>query len=351
MKEDLMDTPEKLRNYKFNFWKDGFWAWILALPFGIICWAIPFVLFFGLMNTDNSPGWFPSFGFIYLGIPAYLVGWIFVYSLMEGIYTRVTVAENWVSVRLPWLIFPIIPVVKRINLEQIHRINMFAQYGSRIAIYLFYFKKDKERHLYLPRFNNNPLYLKEILAIQKRVESLNPYIEGDISLGADQLKAKNEILQQRVSQFIGRPIFIQRVIHLLYGFAFLGIVGISAWITSRVPPGGIEAIEIGFTMGFIFSWFGILGMYPVIGQILIWFLGRWGISVVSSLFFHIIPDTIYWDTPESVNKILSQFHIQPIHGTFSDFLFWSILFFSIIISLDNGIGWLKRRALKRHKGT
>ena len=341
-----MDTPEKLRNYKFNFWKDGFWAWILALPFGLISWAVPFVLFFGLLNTDNSPGWFPFFGFIYTGIPAYLVGWIFVYSLMEGITTRVTIADNWVSIRLPWLVFPVIPITKKIDLELIHRINLFAPYGSRLAVYLYFYKNNREHHFYLPRFKNNPPYMEEILAIQKRVESVNPSVEGDMPLDAESLKAKNEPLQQGVQKFSGRPIFIQRVIQLLYGFVFFAIVGISAWITRSVPPGGMEAIVIGFTMGFLFSWFGMLGMVPVIGQILFWFFGRWVIGFISVLFFQLSPDKIYWDTPELVNKLLSQFHIQPIRATFSDFLFWSILVFSIIISLDNGIGWLRRQAFK-----
>lgn len=346
-----MDTTGKLRNYKFNFWNDGFWVWVLSLPFGLISWAIPFVLLFGLMNTNNAPGWFPFFGSIYLGIPGYLVGWIFVYSLMEGIYTKVTIADTWVSVRLPWLVFPVIPVEKRINLEQIHRINLFAAYGSRTAVFLYYFKKDKERHFYLPRFKNNPPYIEEMASIQKRIESvISPSSIVD-TIGTKPMQAKMDMAQKKVPRFNGRPIFIQRVVHLLYGFVLLGIYGISAWITSSLPPGGIEAIEIGFVVGFIFSWFGFLGMYPLIGQILIWLFGRWGIGVISGFFFHLSPDTIYWDTPESVNKIISQFHIQPVHASFTDFLFWSILVYSIIISLDNIIGGLRRQAQKRQMGS
>jgi hypothetical protein len=170
-----MDTEENLRVYKFNFWKDGFWVWIVVLPFGLISWAIPFVLLLGLMNTVNAPDWFSYFGFILLGVPGYLVGWIFVYSLMEGIYTKVTIADEWVAVRLPWLIFPIIPIEKKINLDQIHRINLFAPYGSRMAVYLYFLSNNKERHFYLPRFKNNPPYIEEIIAIQKRVESVYPF--------------------------------------------------------------------------------------------------------------------------------------------------------------------------------
>jgi hypothetical protein len=334
MIEGSMDTPEKLKTFKFNFWKDGFWAWIVALPFGLICWAVPFVVFFGLIPMNNTPAWFPFFGFVFTGIPAYWVGWIFVYSLMEGITTKVTIADDWVSIRLPWLVFPVFSITKKIDLENIHRINLFTQYGSRIAVYLYF---------------NNPPYMEEILSIQRRVESMYPTVEGNIALYADSVKATNDPLLQKVPSFNGRSIFIQRVIQFLFGFVFFGIIGVSAWITSSMPPGGIDAVAIGLNMGFFFAWFGLLGMVPVIGQVLFWFFGRWVIGVISGLFFHLSPDKIYWEPPELINKLLTQFHIQPIHATFADFLFWSILFFSIIISLDHGIGWLRRRAFKRQK--
>jgi hypothetical protein len=345
-----MDTTGKPRNYKFNFRKEGFLAWALILPVGLICWAVPFLGIFGFIDNDNTPSWFPIFTFIILGIPAYLVGWIFVYSLMEGIYTKVSFTESWISIRLPWVIFPIIPVIKRIDLERIHRVNLFAAYGSRMAVFLYYFENNKERHFYLPRFKNNPSYSEEIVAIRKRVESLNLYTEEPKSLDSDRLKPQVELPQQKAIQFKGGPIFIQQVVHLLDSFVVLSIVGISAWITSGIPPGGIEAIAIGMVIGMSISLLGFIGIYPIIGQVLIWFFGRWGIGVISDLFFQISPDTIYWDSPESVNPILSQFHLQPIHATFSDFLFWSVLIFSTIISLDMIIGWFRRQGLKRQMG-
>lgn len=139
--------------------------WALCLPIGIICWAIPFIILFGLMNTKNSPQWFPYFGFIFLGIPSYLVGWIFVYSFMEGILTKVTIADNLISIRLPWLIFPIIPVKKSISLDQIHRVDLFAPYGSRTAVFLYYMKNGKERRFYIPKFKYDPAYMDEIIAL------------------------------------------------------------------------------------------------------------------------------------------------------------------------------------------
>ncbi len=165
------------RNYKFDFKNDRFWIWAMVLPFGLICWVIPFVLFFGLFSISNSPDWFPMFGFIFMGIPAYLVGWIFVYSFMEGIYTKVTFTENWISIRLPWLVFPLLPVVKKIDIGEVHRLDLFAHYGTRTAVYLYFYDRGKERHFYLPRFKNNPNYINEIVTIQKKVEANYPPAE------------------------------------------------------------------------------------------------------------------------------------------------------------------------------
>jgi hypothetical protein len=165
-----METPP-VRCYKFNFLKDRFWIWAMVLPFGLICWAIPFAVFFGLLIIRNSPNWFPMFGFIFLGIPAYLVGWIFVYSFMEGIYTKVTITENWISIRLPWLIFPVLPITKKVDIDEINRMNLFAPYGSRTAVFLYFYDRSKERHFYLPRFKHNQNYINDILTIQKKVEA------------------------------------------------------------------------------------------------------------------------------------------------------------------------------------
>jgi len=215
-----METPNhSYESYKFNFWKDRFWVWALCLPFGLICWAIPFVLFFGLSKADNAPGWFPLFGFVFLGLPSYLVGWIFVYSLMEGLYTKVTMTDSWVSIRLPWLIFPIIPVVKRIDLERIRRINLFAPYGSRAAVFLYYFEKNKERHFYLPRFEHNPAYIQIMMALKDRIEpSLIPFISSPDSESQGTLSAKDALIKAKRYPSL-RPRFIDKALNELIVFS------------------------------------------------------------------------------------------------------------------------------------
>jgi hypothetical protein len=343
-----MTTPIlSKRTYKFNFIKDRFWMWAVTLPFGLICWAIPFVMFFGLLNTRNSPGWFPFFGFIMLGIPGYLIGWIFVYSLMEGIYTKVTFAENWISIKLPWLIFPLLSIEKRIEIGEIHRVNLFAPYGSRMAVFLYYYSNNKEKHFYIPRFKDNPAYMEEILEVKKRVEV--DYSPENLLDNPDTstMQTKTAMLQKKIPRFNMRPSFFERVIRLFYFLILIANFSIGCWIASSIPPGGIQSVELGFGIAMAFSILGLLGLFPLVGQIIFWFWGRWAIKAISGFFFHLSTDLVFWDTPEAVHKLLAQFNIPPIHASYSDFLFWSTFVFSIIISLDNTIGWFKRKAINR----
>lgn len=338
------------RIYKFRFTKDGFWVWALLLPVGMICWALPAVLFIGLHKTD-SPEWFaPFMAFIYLGIPSYLVGWIFFYSLMEGLYTKVTITDQKVTLRMPWLLFPLIPVVKDIELDKIQRVNLFAPYGSREAVFLYYAKGRKERHFYLPKFKGNPTYMQEMTAIQKRVEAHLSVLTIENHSTTNISDVKQELLKQRRTNMSMTPHFILRVIRWLYFIILLGIYLISGWITSMRPPGGAEEFVSGFTISFICSLLGFAGMYPIIGQLILWFFGHWTIRAITGLISQMNPDSIYWNTPATVNQILAQLHLQPIHSTLTEFLFWSILIFSMIISVDNTLGWFRRRAYRRYMG-
>ncbi|MHC1783783.1 MAG: hypothetical protein AB9891_13685 [Anaerolineaceae bacterium] len=164
----MEQIDQNQRNYRFHFMKDHFWMWAVLVPFGIICWVLPFVILWGLGRTSNSPAWFPYFGFIFLGIPCYLIGWIFIYSLMEGIYTRVTFCQDQITIRLPWLVFPLVPVKKSLDLYQVQKVDMFARYGTRIAVFLYYIQEGKERRFYLPRFQHDPDYQEELRILQNR---------------------------------------------------------------------------------------------------------------------------------------------------------------------------------------
>jgi hypothetical protein len=341
-----METPNhSYKSYKFDFWKDRFWMWALCLPFGLISWAIPFVLFFGLSKADNAPGWFPIFGFVFLGILCYPLGWIFVYSLMEGIYTKVTIAENWVSIQLPWVIFPIIPVVRRIDLERIRRINLFAPYGSRAAVFLYYFEKNRERHFYLPRFKHNPAYIQIMMALKDRIEPpLIPSISSSDSEPQGTLSAKEALIKaKRYPRLLTR--FVYKVLYPLIAFSILAMVGTSGWITLSLPASSkIDAFAAGFSLASVCFWLAFCGFLPGgIGQVAFWFLGHPILRAILWLFQ--VPD-VSWETPQVVNQLLGRWNISPIHSTLVEFLFWATLIISIELSITGIEGWLRRRAYK-----
>ncbi len=337
-------TNHPPKSYKFDFWKDRFWIWALALPFGLVCWAIPFVLLIGLMNAGKAPAWFPYFGFVFLGLPAYLVGWIFVYSLMEGIYTKVTLAESWVSIRLPWLVFPLIPTVKRIDLERVRRVNLFAAYGSRTAVFLYYMQKNKERHFYLPKFKYDPAYLQMMVALKDRIEPppVRPVSPTD---GAPQgmLSAKDALLKANRRPGL-RPHFIENILNSLIAFSLLGMVAIGGWITLSLPGSSkTDAFSVGFSLAFLCFWLALCGLLPGIGQVAFWFLGQ---PVIRSIMWLLQVPDVGWDTPPVANQLLARWNIPPVHSTLVEFLFWAVLIISIELSLIVVLGWLRRRAYK-----
>jgi hypothetical protein len=341
-----MEISNPLKTFKFDFWKDHFWIWALGLPVGLICWVVPFVVFIGLSKADNTPGWFPFFGFIFLGIPCYLLGWIFIYSLMEGIYTKVTLAESWVSIRLPWLIFPLIPVVKKMDLACIRRINLEAPYGSRAAVFLYYLKNNKERHFYLPRFNHNIPYLRQMMALMDRIEP--PTVASASGFG--NAVQGMDSMQKGVKKGKGAPRlrrrFIDKALYELIVYSFLVFLGISGWVTLAMPASNkLEAFIVGPTLAFLcFMLAAVCNYLPVIGSIAIWFLGR--AIIHATLWLFQMPNTA-WDTPAVVNQFLGRWNIAPIHSTLVEFLFWATLIISIELSISSILGWFERRAQKK----
>jgi hypothetical protein len=170
------------RSYHFNFVKDRFWIWAVLLPFGLICWFLPFVVLYGLMNTGLGKNTSAVIAFLFLGIPCYLVGWIFVYSLMEGIITRVTFTDTEIRYRTPNKMFPIFWGTKKVLKENINNIAMNVPYGTRAAIYLYYSKKSKRRNFYLPKFKNQPDYLKEFDHINDHLVQPLDSAEGSLNI-------------------------------------------------------------------------------------------------------------------------------------------------------------------------
>jgi hypothetical protein len=338
---EIANHPSK--SYKFDFWKDHFWVWALALPFGLIGWAVPFVVYLGLSKANNAPGWFPIFGFIFLGIPCYFIGWIFVYSLMEGIYTKVTVAEDWILVRLPWVVFPLIPVIRRIELARIRRVNLQAPYGSRAAVFLYYYERNKERHYYLPRFEHNIPYIRIMMALKDRIEPpISPPTSGPDSELQGMRSTKEGLIQGNHTLRLRRR-FIDKALYELTVYSFLALLGISGWITLSLPASSkIEAFVVGSSFAIICLMVAVACSYlPAIGPIAFWFLGHWIIRAL--LWLLQVPDAS-WDTPPVVNQLLALWNISPIHSTLVEFFFWATLFVNIELSLGGILSWFERRA-------
>lgn len=164
----LTESSEK--SFRFDFWKDKFWIWVILSPLGVVCWAIPFFGLTGVFDFSSSPGWLPYFSFMLLGIPCYLIGWIFIYQVMEWVYTKVMINNERISVRLPWVIFPLIPVMKRLDRSRIEHVDLAVPYGTRTAVFLYYHDRKKYRYFYLPKFLHSSAYFQEIVKIKQEVD-------------------------------------------------------------------------------------------------------------------------------------------------------------------------------------
>ena len=331
------------RSYKFDFIKDRFWIWFLVLPFGLICFAVPLVVYFGLKHLNGQPDWFPFFGLVILGIPCYLVGWIFLYSVMEYVYTKVTISENQVDLRLPSLMLPILPVHKQINLDQVHRIDTFARYGSRVAIFLYFYHKNKERHFYLPKFRFDQEYLEVVKSLRMRIESRVPQPEhqSPVHLGGLPASDPKQVSPQRSL----RTYWLDRLLHELIVYSFLANLVVSGWIFLAQPPSGLEAFIIGMSLGAALSIAVIfLSNNLIISPILIWFFGRWLIKTAAFLLTSLNIDLVMWRTPAWINSILAWLQIEPVRASSTEYFFWSLMALSTLVSLQTIKAWMQKRA-------
>jgi hypothetical protein len=262
---------------------------------------------------------------------------------MEGIFTKVTLAKSWVSIRLPWLIFPLIPVKRRIDLACIRRINLEAPYGSRAAVFLYYLKNNKERHFYLPRFNHNIPYLRQMMALKDRIEP--PPVAPASGFGSEAQGMHS--MQTGLMKGKGAPRlrrrFIDKVLYELTVYSLLVFLGVSGWVTLSMPfSNKLEAFIMGPTLAFLcFMLAAVCNYLPVIGPILIWFVGH--AIIRAALWLLQMPNTT-WDTPAVVNQFLGRWNIAPIHSTLVEFLFWATLIISIELSIRGILGWFERRA-------
>jgi|LDZU01.1.fsa_nt_gi hypothetical protein len=331
------------RSYHFDLKKDRFWIWIVTLPFGLISWAIPFVLLWGLMGTGLEQSTSIVIAFIFLGIPAYLVGWIFVYSLMEGLITRVSFTDSEIIHRTPSLIFPLFWKTKKIQVSDIENINFYAPYGSRIAILLFVHRGNKIKKYYLPRFKDQPEYLREFQAFN---EGKNLFFDNSLNqetMSSDALAKRDMLAASQVNQpFLrGWDKFLKLINGILIFIEMFG----SGYYCLQLPYPPVESFSAGISAGMVFVLICLLVSYPVISQLLIWFYARKLITLVFSLF-NINSDSLF--LPSTIQNLIRKWtEWGTIRLSLTDFVFWCIFFLSVLYAIDRVIRWFSKRVKSR----
>ncbi len=326
------------RSYHFDFWKDKFWIWALILPFGLICWSLPFISLWGLIRDGMEKGIAIFSSMVIVGVPAYLVGYAFVYTFMEGLITKVTISDSEIQHRTPNKIFPLLWVTKKIQIDKIEGIAMNIPYGMRIAINLFYLQNNKQKKFYLPRFRNQQNYIDEFKEINERLAQPSPLVMSVVSPKSDEEVASDMLAATRSKMPIVRlwNTFVKSV----SGIFILEVLLVSGTFCLQLPVSGVEAFVVGVSAGFFCIMISIVAAFPFIGQILIWFFGRKVINIIF-WFFGIKPDTLFL-SPQINELIQDLLHTSTLKFSLTDFIFWNVLILSILFSLDRIIKWSLR---------
>ncbi len=334
-------------SYKYRFWKDHYWIWILLIPIGLISWALPVILFAGL-NSSHMPLNAIVLVVVVLGIPSYIAGCAFFYGLMQGISTRVTIHEETITLKKPWFPFPFFTRTRRIRLADISQLKMSLGFGvGTIVLFVHKNASKKIRQIPLPQFKDTD-YLREMVAIKTRIEPPSLPVEPATEIAESESPAEptNNPAGIKKPTFRMRPYFSEKVLYTFTSLGMLEMALLGGWITTTLPGKKIDTFSIGFNVGFLSFFLALCGLIPGIGQAAFWFLGH---SALKAIFWllQIKGDEIIWNAPLAVNQFLKQLNIPPIHSTFTEFIFWSVLVISIFISLNVIIGWFKRRAYKK----
>ena len=330
-----LEMEDHSHRYHFDLRKDYGWIWLAALPFGLVCWVIPFVLAFGLTGTGMEKGTAAVIAFLFLGVPAYLVGWIFIYSFMETIVTCVTFSDDTIYHRTPLMIFPLFWKTKKIALSEIENINFFAPYGTRTAILLFLHHGNKTRKYFLPRFKDQPDYLDEFKAFSKGMDG-NQFNE--------KIGVKETVKEQMLADGSSRHSnlrFWNSILNIFNGFLiFILILGCGLFCL-QLPVPAYQAFSAGASVGMVLVLLCLVISIPVLGQGLIWFFGR-TVIVWSFGFLKINSDSLLM--PSVLQRFFNQW-LKWGGGNISltDFAFWCFFLLSILYSVDRLVRHFNRK--------
>lgn len=251
MIQEKLQTP-----FRYPFWKDKVWVWTPLLPIGILCWGMPIAMLFALASPNVPNGVRIFMALILIGVPAYLVGYIFIYSFIEGVFTKVAINDQQISYRTPWVVFPVVLVTKKIALSDIEQIRFMVSYGiGRFAIRVAYRQGKRVCILHLSQFRDSQ-YIQAMKAVQARVEPATFFPSSPDSIPQLTLSTKDTLLDSRKRRYNLRPRFIDKVWSVLINFSIFAMFGIGGWITSTLPATSkVEVIGVGCGITLVsFGW-------------------------------------------------------------------------------------------------
>jgi len=323
------------RSYHFDLIKDHGWIWLVTLPFGLVCWVIPFVLLWGLTGTGMEKSTADVIVFLLLGVPALLIGWIFVYSFMEVLITRVSFSDGTIDHRKPLLIFPLVWNTKKIRVSEVESVNLFARYGTRFAILLFLRQGNKSKKYFLPQFKDQPSYLDEFSGFKK--DSARFQVGEGTSIETPKKDEMLAVATTRHSNLRVWDAFLKYFSGLLI---FILIIG-CGYYCLQLPGPAFQLFSSGVSVGMVLVLICLVISIPVLGQGLIWFLGRMMI-VWSFGFLNINSDSLFM--PVVLQRFFNQW-LKWNGGQVSltDFAFWCFFLLSILYSMDRLVRRFNRR--------
>ncbi len=332
---------ESLRSYHFSLKKDHGWLWVVTIPVGLCCWVIPFVICWGLIGTGLSQGTATIIAFLFLGIPAYMIGWIFVYSFMEVIITRVSFSDSTIYHRAPLLLIPILWRTKKIKIADIENINFSIRSGSRSAILVLFHRGNKVKKHLLPRFKDQPEYLQEFKTFDIKDDS--PVKNNQIQ---NMLNAESTSKEQKLEDAFTRQNSIHswnQFIKFFGGILIFTLLIGCGYYCLQLPFSPYESFSAGVIVGMALVFISLVISFPIIGQGLIWIFGRKAIILFFS-FLNIQSNSLF--IPANLQQLIYEWVKWKTSSiSLTEFAFWCSFLLSILYSIDR----IVRHSMRKSK--
>lgn len=322
------------KTFRFNFWQDRFWVWFLLFPIGIACWIFP-IYFYFKFQIDISPIPYFFMILIFVGIPCYLAGWIFIYKIMVWFYTRVVIDEDWIVMRHPVRLFPIIPKICKLYIPKIEHVDYSSSLGLGF-VFAFYYRNQKrlvDRFL-LPNFRFDHEYGKMIIQIRQKVDPEQEKFDHAERIKTALIKTAIEENNYKKQTKNKTHVFLQSLLKWMETVLVSWICVSNVWIIYSVFPKNPTAHFTAFGIGALLVLLGQIGHFPILGQLLLWVFGKNIIVFILDSIFQIQADILFLKAPDWANSFFTFFNIKPLDTSIVNYLFIPIFLLSIILSLQ-----------------